>query len=501
MKLSPLRTRLLVGTLVAVAFLGALDHTVVATSLATIAAELDALAHMSWVVVAYTLASTTLMPVIGRLGDTIGPRTVFLVSIAVFLAASVACGFAQDMSSLIIARIVQGIGSSGIQLTSQTLVAHIAAPRDRAGYMSIVGAAFPVAIVVGPLVGGIITDTIGWPWVFWINLPLGGAAFLFALFALPRIPRSTARGPMDVVGAVTFAVGMIALVLSVTWFGEGGGVHAVIAAVIAVAGFCAFVTAEFRAPMPLLAPRLFANRRMAVATALSGIVGIGLLSVTSYLPTYVQMVYRVSATVSGFVPIATVFGMLVAGLVTGWLVARTGSYRGVAIAGPVISAVGLIAMSLLPVGVPLWLPTALMAIVGIGTGAFMNLVVAVAQSSVPIENVGAATAGVNLVRQIGGTVTTAVIGGVLGAGVTARLDAASATLTPQQVHAAAESVQSAVADAYAGIMHPVFAALAVVYALGFVLALLLPRGRIENDAPGSAPTGAPAQRTPSEERS
>lgn len=496
MHLTPLRTRLLIGSLFAVAFLGALDHTVVATSLATMAGELGALDQMSGIVVAYTLASTILMPVIGRLGDMIGPRTVFLTAIVVFLAASAACGFAQGLATLVVARVVQGVGAAGIQLTSQTLVAHVAAPRDRAGYMSVIGAAFPVAIVVGPLIGGVITDTLGWPWVFWINLPIGGAALALAIVALPRIPRAAARGRLDVAGGATFAIGMVALVLAVTWFGSGGGPHAIAAAVVAAAGFAAFVAVEFRSSDPLISPRLFADRRFAAAAVLSAVVGTGLLAVTSYLPTYVQMVYRVSATVSGFVPIATVFGMLVAGLATGALVARTGRYRRFAIAGPALSAAGLAAMSLLPVGAPLWIPTALMALVGVGTGAFMNLVVAVAQSAVPLEVVGAATAGVNLVRQIGATVAMAVIGGIIGSGVAARLGGAAA-LTPQEVHAAAEPVQAAVADAYAGVVHPVFGALAVVYAAGFVVALIFPPGRIENDA-----QARPARdRSHSEERS
>ena len=488
MNLSPLRTRLVVGALFVVALLGALDHTVVATSLATIAGDLGALAHMSWIIVAYTLASTVLLPVMGRLGDAIGPRTVFLASITLFLAASLACGFAWNMTSLVVARVVQGIGAAGIQLMSQTLVAYIAEPRRRAQYMSVIGAAFPVAIVAGPLIGGVITDTWGWPWVFWINLPVGGIALVFAASALPRVARAERRPRIDVPGAIAFATGMTALVLGVTWFGEGAGAPAVAAVVLAAVAFTAFVAIERRATHPLVALEIFRDRRMAAATALSAIIGVGLFAIVAYVPTFIQMAYGVTATVSGFVPIATVFGMLVASLGTGWLVGRTGHYRRYAIAGPLISAAGLATMAFLPTGLPLGVPMAAMAVVGIGTGAFMSLVVAVAQSSVPRESTGAATAAVNLVRQIGSTVATAIVGGIIGSGVAALLGADIASLTPSEIRAASDGVQAAVVDAYATVVSPVFGALAAVYVIGFLIALLLPAGRIDDAHPAPTPS-------------
>ncbi|WP_324013683.1 MDR family MFS transporter [Microbacterium sp. JZ37] len=495
MNLSPLRIRLLVGALFVVSFLGALDHTIVSTSLATIAGELDALAQMSWIIVAYTLASTVLMPVIGRLGDMIGPRLVFLVSLAVFLAASLACGFAPGMTALIVARVVQGVGSAGLHLMSQTIVAHVTTPRQRARYMSVIGAAFPVAILAGPVLGGVIVDTWGWPWVFWINLPLGGAALAFAAFALPHVESGAERGRIDVAGALAFAVAMVSLVLAVTWLGDPAALGAGLAcAALSATGFAVFVLVEFRASHPLVPLRLFADRRMAASTALSAVIGVGLFSVTAYLPTFFQMAYRTSATVSGLVPIATVFGMLVSSLFSGWLVGRTGRYRRFAIAGPLLASFGLGAMAVLPLGLPLWVPMALMALVGIGTGLFMSLVVAVAQSSAPRSATGAATAAVNLVRQIGSTVATAIVGGVIGAGVAAALVSEVAALTPQEVHAAPAAVQDAVARAYGDVMGPVFGALALVYLLGFVIALLLPAGRLSDEhAPAHPPAAEPTR--------
>jgi EmrB/QacA subfamily drug resistance transporter len=491
MSMSPWRLRLLIVSLLTVAILGALDHTIVATSLATVAGELGALAQLGWVVVGYTLASTVLLPILGKLGDAVGPRAVFLVSLVLFLVASLACGFAHDMLQLVGARVVQGMSSAGLQLMSQTIVARVTTPLERPRHLAIIGAAFPVAILVGPLLGGLITDYWGWQWVFWVNIPFGVAALVLALIAVPRLP-GFGRRRFDTGGAVTFAIAMVALVLAVTWVGDPARAAAsVVSFVVAAMAFAAFFLLEMRAVEPLIPLRLFANRTIAAGTALSAIIGIGLFSITAYLPTYFQMAYRTSATMSGFVPIATVFGMLVSNLATGWLVSRTGHYRVYCIVGTSLSAAGLFVMSVLPVGLPLWVPMAVMAVVGVGTGAFMSLVIAVVQSAAPRRDMGSMTATVNLVRQVGSTVATAIIGGVIGLGVAALLPSTldAATLTPQVVHEASVAVQTQVAGIYSGVFAPVFAALAVTYAAGIVAALLLPAGRL-SDEPEPAPASS-----------
>jgi MFS family permease len=187
--------------------------------------------------------------------------------------------------------------------------------------------------------------------------------------------------------------------------------------------------------------------------------------------------------VSGLVPIATVFGMLASNLATGWLASRTGHYRVYTIVGTALAAAGLLGMSLLPVGTPLWVPMGVMFVVGVGTGSFMSLIVAVVQGAVPRNETGTITATVNLVRQMGSTIATAVIGGVIGAGVAAGLPAGldASTLTPQLVHASPAAVQAEVAQLYGDVLAPVFAALAVAYALGIVAAVLLPAGRLSDE--------------------
>ena len=491
MQLTPVRLRLLVASLLTVSFLGALDHTVVSTSLATISGELGALQLMSWVVVGYTLASTVLLPVLGKLGDVLGARRIFLASLVVFLAASLACGFAADMAWLIAARVLQGMSSAGLQLMSQTIIARVTTQRERPRYMAMIGAAFPIAILVGPVLGGAITDYWGWQWVFWINLPVGAAALALALVAVPNLEPGPAPRRFDVAGAAVFTAALVALVLAASWAAEQAGAAGT-ALAVSILGFIAFFLVERRATEPIIPLHFFANRTIAAGTALSAIIGVGLFSITAYLPTYFQMAYRTTATVSGLVPIATVFGMLAGNLLTGWLASRTGRYRIFPIVGTMLGAAGLLVMALLPAGLPLWAPMIVMSAVGMGTGAFMSLIVAVVQGAAPASQTGTITATINLVRQVGSTVATAVIGGVVGSGVAALLPAGldAATLTPHQVHWAAPEVQAGIAEIYNLVFTPIFLALAAAYAVGIVAAVLLPHGRLSDEP-------APA-RTPSE---
>ncbi|MGC5077080.1 MFS transporter [Agrococcus sp. DT81.2] len=483
MHLSPLRLRLLVASLLIVSVLGALDHTIVSTSLATIAGSLGALEHMSWIVVAYTLASTVLQPVVGRLADHVGPRAVFLSAVAAFLLASLVCGLAPTMPALIAARVVQGISAGAVQLMSQTIIALVTTPRERPKLTAIIGAAFPVAILVGPVLGGLIVDLLSWQWVFWVNLPFGLVALGIAAIAIPKLERMPSRG-FDPLGSLTLTAGLVALVLGVTWIGEQALLaQAVAALILGAVGLVAFGLIELRVPSPIVPLRLLADRTIAAGLALTAIIGIGLFSVTAYLPTYFQMAYRVSATASGLVPIATVFGMLASNLVTGWLVSRSGHYRAYCIVGTALGALGLGVMAALPHDLPLWAPMVVMAVVGIGTGAFMNLIIAVVQSAVPRAETSGITATINLVRQIGATVATAVIGGALASGVAARLPSTidSSALTPQHVQGAGEATQALVAASYSGAMVPIFTALAIVYGVGIVAALLLPARRLRDD--------------------
>jgi MFS family permease len=297
---------------------------------------------------------------------------------------------------------------------------------------------------------------------------------------VPHVDRGES-GRFDIAGSVTLTVGLVSVVLAVTWMGTRGP-GTILALTLGILSFAAFFVAELRAREPIVPLRLFANRTIAAGTVVSAIVGVGLFSITAYLPTYFQMAYRTSATVSGLVPIATVFGMLVSNLGTGWLASRTGRYRPYTIAGTAVGAAGLAVMAVLPGGLPLWVPMVVMAVVGLGTGAFMSLIVAVVQSAAPARDTGTITATVNLVRQVGSTVATALIGALIGVGVAALLPAGvdAATLAPSVVHAAPPELQQRIAEVYGEVFAPIFLGLAVTYAIGVVAAALLPNRRLSD---------------------
>lgn len=472
-------------SLFTVSFLGALDHTVVATSLATIAGELGAVEQMSWVLVSYTLASTVVLPALGKLADLVGARFIFLTSLIVFLVASTLCGLAQDMTQLALARIAQGIGSAGLHLMPQTIIGDVTSPRDRPRVLSIIGTAFPVAILVGPVAGGLITDAWGWRWVFWINIPVGMIALALAVFAVPHISGRSGRR-FDIAGALVLGVTVTALVLgagAVSSGADNAGIALIIAAAVVLAGLAAFIAIELRVDEPLVPLRPFADRTILMSIILSTVIGAGLFSVVSYVPTYIQMAYGTSATVAGLVPIATVFGMLLSSLLTGWLSSRSGRYRLFPIFGTITAAIGLLIMAFLPVGLPLWAPMAAMGLVGIGTGSFMNIIVAVAQSAASRADTGSVTSTLSLVRQIGSTTATAIVGGLIGVGVATGLPTAlnASTLTPEAVRGASAGARLQVAELYADVLAPIFIGLAIVYVIGVVAALLLPDRRLSDE--------------------
>src|SRR6478736_780218 len=281
MPLSPWRLRLLMISLFTVSFLGALDHTVVATSLATIAGDLGAVQQMSWVIVSYTLASTVVLPVLGKLADLIGARFIFLASLVLFIIASLLCGFAQDMTQLALGRMAQGVGSAGLHLMPQTIIGEVTSPRQRPRVLSIIGTAFPVAILVGPLAGGLITDAWGWRWVFWINIPVGLIALALAVVAVPHIAGRSGRR-FDIAGAVSLGVTVTALVLGAGWASAGApgsGTAVVVAALVVILGVAAFIAIELRVDEPLVPLRHFADRTILISIVLSTVIGVGLFSV------------------------------------------------------------------------------------------------------------------------------------------------------------------------------------------------------------------------------
>ncbi|WP_309125677.1 MDR family MFS transporter [Kocuria sp.] len=497
------------GLLMAV-LLAALDQTIVATALPSIVGDLNGLERISWAITAYVLAATVGLPVYGKLGDLYGRKRIFLVAVVVFLAGSMLAGAAQDMTQLIVFRALQGLGGGGLLIGAQAIIADLVPARERGKYMGIIGAAFGLASVSGPLLGGFLTDLVSWRWVFYINLPLGLVTLVFIprYLHLPHAPRGPVR--LDVLGTVLLALGSTAFVLLTTWGGTAYGWAspqilglAAAAAVLAVL----FVLVERRAAEPIIPLHLFRVRNFLVPTAAAVGMGVIMFATISYLPTYLQMVDRASATGSGLMMIPVTVGMLVGTIGTGRRIARTGRYRAWPVLGSVVMAGGLVLLSRIDETTPYALTATGMVVIGLGIGCLMQNLVLIVQNAVPSADVGAATSSSNYFRQIGASFGISVFGSLFVARLDDALGAALPAgpaapaldvdaLSPQVLASLPAPVQDAVGQAFAQALPPVFLWGLPVAAACLVLSLLIeeiPLGTTVGPSPEDAP-GRPAER-------
>lgn len=403
---------LFVGLMVAM-LLAALNQTVLSTALPTIVGELNGVDQMTWVITAYILASTVVMPIYGKVGDQVGRRGLMLTAILLFVGGSIVGGLAGDMAWLIIARAVQGLGGGGLILLSQAIIADVVPARERGKYMGVMGGVFAVSSVAGPLLGGWFTEVIGWRWAFWINLPLGVLAFVVALVFL-RLPKHT-RGPggFDVLGMALMIVTSSCLILVATW---GGNKYSWTSETILGLAAGTFVTAylfvmvERRAANPIIPLHLFKERNFNLTTVGGLLTGVAMFGVLGYMPTYLQMATGANATKAGLLMVPMMGGLLLTSVVTGQMVSKSGRYRMLPIVGSLIWAAGLWLLSTMTISTPIWLICASLAVMGAGLGMSMQILVLIVQNSFPNREVGTATASNNFFRQIGASLGSAIVG-------------------------------------------------------------------------------------------
>jgi EmrB/QacA subfamily drug resistance transporter len=475
---------LVFGGLMLVMLLASLNQTVLSTAMPTIVGELDGVTHMLWVITAYILASTIMMPIYGKLGDLIGRKPLLIAAIGLFMVGSVVGALAGGMTALIVARAIQGLGGGGLIILSQATIADVVPARERGKYMGVMGAVFAVSSVAGPLLGGWLTEGPGWRWAFWINIPLGLLAAAGAVFLL-KLPRPRGRVRLDIGGMALLAVATTCLVLAASW---GGNTYdwsdPVILGLIAgtIVGGVAFVAVELRAAEPILPMHLFAQPNFNVTTVAGLLIGVGMFGAIGYMPTYLQMTFGVDATESGLLMIPMMGTMLVTSTVTGQLVSRTGRYKWMPITGSLILTVGLVLLSTLTADTSVWHVCLYVGVVGFGLGMSMQILVLVVQNTFPLREVGTATASNNYFRQIGATLGSALVGSIftsrlasllvdrLPAGAAESMGGGADSLTPAMVLGLPDAIRQPIIESYNDALTPIYLWIAP---LGLIAAILL----------------------------
>lgn len=467
-------------------FMFSLNQTVLATALPTVVGELNGVDQMLWVSTAFMLASTIMMPIYGKIGDLFGRKPLFIFAISMFMLGSVFALLAQDMTLLILGRVFQGIGGGGMMILSQAIIAAIVPARERGKYMGAMGSVFAVSSVAGPLIGGWLTEGLGWRWNFVMNFPLGIFAIIAAILLL-RVPdtRPEQRPRIDVAGMALIAVFTSAVVLIAAW---GGNQYDWISPVIlglAATGLVAgviFVFVELRASEPIIPMSLFRDRNFVLATAAGLTIGVAMFGVLSYMPTYLQMVHGVDAASAGLMMVPMMGCMLLASTGIGFVVARYGRYKHYPIVGMVLVVAALVLMSQLQADSPAWITMLHLALMGTGLGLSMQLLVLVVQNSFPVEMVGTATASNNYFRQIGASFGMAIIGSLftsrLMSNLTEKLSSVPGAdasglhaneLTPEALSQLPTAIQDLIIGAYNDALVPLFLWAAPLPVLGLLV--------------------------------
>lgn len=445
--------RVVLMALMIAMLLAMLDNMIVSPAMPTIVGDLGGLEHLSWVVTGYTLATAASTPIWGKVGDMYGRKGAFLTSIVIFLAGSALSGMAQDMEQLIGFRAVQGLGAGGLMVGVMAIIGDLVPPRERGKYMGMMTGVMAVAMIGGPLVGGTITDHLGWRWAFYINLPLGAVA-LAMVTAVLHLPKKKAEGRIDYLGAALLTVGISALVLVTTWGGtEYAWSSAVIMELIAigVVSLIGFLLVQKKAAEPIMPLHIFRSRNFSLMAVIGFITGFVMFGAMLFLPLFQQSVQGASATNSGLLLLPMLLSMMAVSMFAGRFTTATGKYKVFPIAGTVLMIVGFFLLAQMDTGTTRLTSGLYMAVLGAGMGFLMQVTMLVAQNSVELKDMGVASSSATLFRTLGSSFGVAIMGalfndrvqdvmaeraGELGGKVTeksAQLDADSLAKLPEQV--------------------------------------------------------------------
>ena len=516
------RIWIIFAALIAGMLLSSLDQTIVSTAMPTIVGQLGGVEHQVWLTTAYLLATTIVMPVYGKFGDVLGRRNLFLIAIALFTVASVGCAFAGDFTQLIVFRAMQGLGGGGLMILSQAIIADIVPANQRGKYLGPLGAVFGLSAVGGPLLGGFFVDHLTWQWAFYINIPVGIAAFAIAWFTL-RLPSKKATKRIDILGVVLLSAFTTCLIFFTDFGGDGAygwdaietwlfGIGMVVAALL-------FVLVEARAEDPIIPLSLFKNPTFVNATLIGLTLGLGMFAAIGFVPTFLQMSSGTSAAASGLLMLPMMVGLMGTSISSGIAITKTGRYKIFPIVGTLVTGMAMVAMTTLSAETPIWLICVFLFVFGAGLGLIMQVVVLVAQNAVPATQIGTATSTNNYFREMGASLGVAVFGTIFttrltenltgvftGAGASAEeASAATSTIDPQVLNALPDEIREGVVTAYADALAPVFWYLLPFIAIALLLSLFLKQIPLSDTAGmvarGEAVGGAEAEELEAASRS
>lgn len=483
----PRHLGLVLGALMLTLLLAALDQTIVSTALPTITSDLGGLSHLSWVVTAYLLASTASTPIWGKISDLYGRKLMLQAAVVIFVASSALAGLSQTMGQLIATRALQGLGGGGLMVLVMAALADLVSPRERGKYAGLFGGVFGIASIVGPLLGGFFTEQLSWRWIFYINLPLGVAAFA-VLGAALHLPKQGAKHKIDWQGATFLVAGVTSLLLVTVWGGQEYAWASPEILGLAVAGIIAltlFVWQELRAPEPMVPLDLFRDRVFTVSSGIGFVVGFAMFGAIVYLPIYLQVVSGSSPTSAGLQLLPLMAGLLTTSILSGLIITKTGKYTIFPVIGTSLAAVGLLLLSRLGAETPYWQVAVAMVVLGAGLGNVMQVLLLAVQNSVAPSRIGAATSATTFFRSIGGSFGTAVFGAVFTARLTTELAAVlpagagagtggGVTSSLQAIRSLPDPLQADVLAAFARAIDSTFLVAVPITLAALVLAFFLP---------------------------
>ena len=397
-------------------FLAALDQTIVGTALPRIITDLRGNELYTWAFTAYLLTATISGPLYGKLSDLFGRKPMLLIGLVIFLVGSLLSGLSGEMWQLIAFRALQGIGAGALFPIALAVIGDIFAPSERGKYQGFFGAVFGMSSLIGPGIGGLITDTIGWQWVFFVNLPIGAVVIYIVWRLLPTVRSRDVRPSIDYLGAALFVAALVPILVGLTnkQFGEWTDPQVGGLIVLGVVVAAVFLFAESRAAEPIVPLRLFRNPTFAISVAAFFLVAMGMFATFVFLPRWFQVVEGTSATESGYQILALLVGLITSATTAGQLVSRTGRYKLFTAGALVLLAFGLFLLTNLRADTPRPVLWAWMLVAGLGVGPSFAVFSLIVQNSVPFRDLGAATSNLTLFQQVGGTVGLAMTGTIFG---------------------------------------------------------------------------------------